>query len=144
MKNPNFIAGGFHEDRRGRVSFINEFDATAVRRCYWIQHPTTDTVRAWQGHRLETKWFVCTRGGFEVRLIEPDNWETPSKQLPVTVFSLTEKQPGVLWVPPGFVTGFRATKNHSTLMVYSDVALEASVSDDYRFDPKTWIPWTNI
>ncbi len=58
---PLSIKGGRHIDERGTLTFFNNFDMSPVKRFYVIDHPDTTIVRAWQGHKVEQKWFyvVC-------------------------------------------------------------------------------------
>ena len=70
------IQGGEHEDKRGLIRYCNGFDLSDVRRFYLIEHTSIDTVRAWQGHQREQKWFFVTEGSFKMVLVQPDNWKT--------------------------------------------------------------------
>ena len=69
------IKGGFHEDQRGRVAFVNDFDMTLIKRFYQIDHPHTHVIRGWQGHKRESKWFYCVEGQFTINYIQPNNWQ---------------------------------------------------------------------
>ena len=54
LKSYELITGGVFEDQRGKVVFVNDCDLTNVKRFYHIHHPNTYTVRAWQGHKIES------------------------------------------------------------------------------------------
>ena len=84
----SLIHGGLHTDERGTVSFINDFDMAPVRRFYIIEHPDTKTVRDWQGHKREQKWFLVIAGSFKVVLVQPDDWDHPSQELATDQFML--------------------------------------------------------
>ena len=58
-----------HTDKRGSVAYVNDFDLTEVKRFYKITHSSIETLRAWQGHKREQKWFSCTKGAFVIFLI---------------------------------------------------------------------------
>ena len=134
---PHIIKGGEHIDSRGKVTFVNDFDLSPVKRFYQIA-PVKDVVRAWQGHINETKWFFCVAGEFKIKLIKPKNWENPEEKIQSFQFTLSEKEPMVLHVPGGFYNGFVATQKNSILQVYSDLHLDDSLQDDYRLSEKIW------
>ena len=138
---PQLIIGKTHHDERGSISFINELDLSPVKRFYSITPKDTSIVRAWQGHQKESKWFQVTSGEFLIRLVKVDNWETPSKDLVVEEFILSEKNPQVLYIPKGYANGFQSTKENSTLLVFSDTTLETSKNEDFRFNPNYWSNW---
>lgn len=137
----NLITGGIHQDDRGKITFVNDFDLQEVRRFYHIHHKDTEVIRAWQGHRIEAKWFHCTKGAFEVKVILVDDWENPSKDLTIQSIELSAEKSTVLYIPGGHVNGFRALKKESSLLVFSDKSLEKSKEDDYRFDKNYWHNW---
>ena len=127
------IKGDRHIDSRGSVSYINEFDMSQVKRFYSIQ-PDLGVRRAWQGHKLESKWFHVIKGRFRVKLRSLETQELLGD------YELTDSQPAVLSIPKGMYNGFESLEEGSILLVFSDVTLEQSKSDDYRAD-LTDIPW---
>jgi len=133
------IQGNNHTDHRGTVSFVNDFDMNPVRRFYTICHPDTSIVRAWQGHMVESKYFHVIRGSFKMAVIKPDNWESPSKELPREIYKLTDKNSEILQVPGGYITGFKAQEPDSIMIVFSDKSLSESIDDDYRFPLDYWL-----
>jgi dTDP-4-dehydrorhamnose 3,5-epimerase-like enzyme len=132
------IHGGFHEDQRGRVSFVNDFDMTLIKRFYQINHPDTNIIRAWQGHKKESKWFYCVEGSFIINYIKPEFWFNIKGDETVERIELSNSNPQVLQVPYGFITGIKANIPNSILLVYSDFTLSESKLDDLRFDLNTW------
>lgn len=132
------IKGNIHIDQRGIVRFVNDFHFENVKRFYIITHPDTSTIRAWQGHRLETKYFYVTKGSFLINWIKIDNWQQPSKDLQINTHTLSDTQSEILITPPGHVNGFKALEPDSTMMVFSDMTLEDSKNDDYRFPQDYW------
>ena len=132
------IKGNIHQDHRGIVSFVNDFHFEKVKRFYTITHPDTSTIRAWQGHKLETKYFYITKGSFLINWIKIDNWEHPSKDLKINTHILSDNQCEILIIALGHVNGFKALEPDSTMIVFSDMWLEESKNDDYRFPPEYW------
>jgi len=137
----NIIKGGLHKDVRGSIHFVNDFDMELVRRVYSITHNDTTIIRAWQGHKLENKWFYCTKGAFELKFIQIDNWERPSDNLSIQHLLLDSDISQVLHLPGGYVNGFRAVKPNSQLTVFSNFTIEQSKQDDIRFDQNKWFNW---
>lgn len=141
---PKLITGGFHEDARGKVAFVNDFNLAPVKRFYLITHPDTDIVRAWQGHKIECKWFYCTKGCFEIKVVKIDDWANPSKELVIESYLLTATKSQVLAVSEGCATGIRALEIGASLMVFSDKTLDEAKNDDYRFDKDYWFNWKTL
>ncbi len=134
----NHIQGSRFSDKRGELNFFNAFDMGEIVRLYEIAPNDTDTVRAWQGHKNEKKWFYCNSGAFIVNLIKLDDFENPSKTLVPDKFILEAENPSILEISGGYATGFKAGKVNSKLLVFSNFSLEESKQDDYRFSEDTW------
>lgn len=141
MYQASIINGGNFQDERGKLTFINDFNMSPVKRFYIVRHESTEIIRAWQGHRYEQKWFHVLEGAFKVVLVQPDNWVKPRPDLPVQVFHLTAEYTQVLHVPGGFATGFKAETPNSRMIVYSDFGLQESKEDDFRFNTGLWYHW---
>ncbi len=142
--NAQLISGNIYTDERGSLNFFNEFDMTPVKRFYTIEHPKTDTVRAWQGHKIETKWFYVLQGAFTILLIKPDQWNNPSPNQTIEKFSMKQGDNTVLKIPGGYINGFKADMQHSKLMVFSDATLTESELDNFRFDKELWCDWNKL
>lgn len=138
---PKLIRGGIHTDERGSLSFVNTFDFDRVQRFYQIAHPTTDIIRAWQGHKIESKWFFVSSGAFKIVLVKIDNWDQPSNDLKPLEFFLDDKDPIVLHVAGGYANGFQALIPHSKLIVFSNLTVEDSKGDNFRFEKDKWYKW---
>jgi dTDP-4-dehydrorhamnose 3,5-epimerase-like enzyme len=138
---PNLIQGGSYQDERGKLTFVNDFDLSQVKRYYIIEHTDASVVRAWQGHKKEQKWFQVLSGRFLVSVIQPDNWENPSENIEPETFILTATENKVLHIPGGFANGFKALEPNSRVIVFSDFSLEESVNDNFRFDSQLWFDW---
>ena len=144
MLQPTIIKGGSFHDSRGTLRFINDFDMAQIRRAYIIEHPNTDIVRAWLGHRKEQKWFYVLDGSFDVHLVQPDDWTNPSNDLPLISHKLSADNNEILHVPCGYANGFRALQDNSKLFVFSDFTMEQSAGDNYRFRFDLWFDWGKL
>lgn len=118
------IDGNIHSDDRGVVRFVNNFDMKRVVRMYCIE-PELGIVRAWQGHKKETKWFFVAKGSFMVKVVDMNT------RL-FNQYVLTSLESQVLEIPRGNYNGFEALEEGSVLMVFSDFGLEKSKQDDFR------------
>lgn len=135
---PELIQGGFFEDERGRLDFVNGFNLDEIKRFYFSTNNGTEYFRAWQGHKIESRWFFCVKGRFEVKLVKVDDWENPSESLTPLTFELSSENPQILFIPPGYVNGFKALDESSKLMILSNFELGVNKNDEVRFDSNTW------
>ena len=140
---PYIIKGRNYTDERGELEFFNEFDMSPIKRVYFTTHFDIEVIRAWQGHTIESRWFRCVNGGFNVKLVEIDNWENPSDDLKVFEYELTAEKQEILYIPNGYVNGFKALKADSKLMIMSNYGFNEIENDQIRFDHNKWTEWDN-
>jgi dTDP-4-dehydrorhamnose 3,5-epimerase-like enzyme len=119
------IEGSSFQDNRGILRFINDFDLEKVRRMYLIK-PEKNVIRAWQGHKKESKWFYVLSGSFQVQTI---NMLDLNHRQNIILRSNDNK---VLNIEPGNYNGFLALEESSELLVFSDQTLKESKEDDFR------------
>ena len=117
--------GSSFKDERGTVRFVNSFDLKKVVRMYCIE-PNLSIIRAWQGHKRETKWFFVAKGRFLVKTIRMEDLKD------ISPIILSDQESKVLEIPGGYYNGFQALEKGSVLMVFSDFMLDESKNDDYR------------
>jgi dTDP-4-dehydrorhamnose 3,5-epimerase len=138
MNTPQFIEGKSYTDERGTLRFMNELDLSRVKRFYTIQHHSTEVVRAWQGHKIESKWFYVTKGRFRLGIVPIKDWEHPGYETTPQFYELNEYDHQLLYVPKGYANGFQALEPDSILMVFSDHTLDECKDDNIRIDLHTW------
>ena len=138
------IKGGQYVDERGKINYANEFSFEDVNRFYIITHPDTETVRAWQGHRYEKKFFFVVQGSFVIAWVKIDDWDNPSKNLKADYLIMNEKDSPVLSIPPGYANGLKAMEPNSKVLVLSEFELEKSVDEKIRFDSNLWFNWNRL
>lgn len=141
---PQLIVGNQHSDQRGTLSFINAFDMTPIKRMYTIVHPSTKIVRAWQAHKIESKYFKCIKGRFLIAVVAIDDWQQPSSDLRAQTFVLDAQNTEVLCVPGGYANGFKALDADAELLVFSNLDLEAAKDDQFRFEEGLWMDWGDV
>lgn len=129
---PHIIAGGIHIDNRGKLKFNNSFNMSQVKRFYSITLKKKLSIRRWQGHKIEKRWFTAIYGSFTIQLILVDNWFKPSNNLNKIDFELSNESLDVLYVPNGYLTSIKSNSDNSILLVMSDHLLN-EIDDEYRF-----------
>jgi hypothetical protein len=130
---PQLIKGNSHEDPRGTLIYNNDFDASAIERIYVIENKNTEFVRAWQGHKIEQRWFSAINGSFKIELIAIDDWNRPSKKSGRFEFVLDSKKLDVLHIPAGYVSSIQSVEEGAKLLVMANFALGA-LEDEYRYE----------
>lgn len=133
------IHGNIFSDDRGSLSFVNNFSLQPIVRFYEIEPKDTSVIRAWQGHKKESKWFYCTHGSFNIKLVKLDSFENPSENLDVFSYELNSDTPNILFIPGGYANGIKANSEGSKLLIFSNFDLETSKQDDYRYQSDKWI-----
>jgi len=141
LDNIILIKGGLAVDDRGSVSFVNDFHFQDVKRFYIVENHRQGFIRAWHAHKNEGKYVMVIKGSAIVAAVEIDNWDNPSKDLPVSRFVLSEKSPSILFIPKGHANGFLSLSVNLKIMFLSTSTLEDSLKDDYRFEAHYWDPW---
>lgn len=130
---PKIIEGKSHTDTRGTLFFNNDFDASPIKRIYVIENNSLNFVRGWQGHKIEQRWFTAVKGAFRIQLIKIDNWDSPSKDLVIFTFVVSDTKQDVLHVPQGFISNIQSLEEDSRLFVMTDY-LFGEIQDEYRFE----------
>ena len=120
------------------MDYVNDLDLSIIKRMYFTTNTEVGFFRGWQGHKIESRWFFCVKGSFEVKLVEIDNWDNPSEILESKVYILEEKNPKVLYIPNGYVNGFTSLESDSKLMILSNYKLGETINDDFRFESNNW------
>lgn len=141
MNEITILKGDLIVDDRGDVRFVNDFDFSNVKRFYIVKNHTSQFIRAWHGHKKEGKYVSVVKGVALVCSVKIDNWENPSRNLPINRIVLSEHKPTVMYIPPGHANGFMSLTNDTTLIFYSTSKLQDSLNDDFRYDSKYWNPW---
>lgn len=140
-ENPSIIKGNFFEDTRGTLRFVNDFHFKDIKRFYFIKHPDTSIVRAWQGHQFEKKYFYPISGSFVVAWVKIDNFENPSADLIPEYHILSAENSEIISIPKGYANGIKALEQNSEIMIFSDMKLEESMDEKIRYPAHWWIDW---
>jgi len=135
------IEGALAVDDRGALAFVNGFSLEGVKRFYVVSNHEAGFVRAWHGHKKEAKHVFVSSGEAIVAAVKIDDWDKPSKDLPIHRFVLSSRKPAILFIPAGYANGFRTLTPGAQVMFFSSASLQDSQGDDYRFDARRWDPW---
>jgi len=130
------ISGGLAVDDRGSVRFINEFDFKGVKRFYHVENHKRGFIRAWHGHVKEGKYVYVVDGSALIGVV---NMKTNE----VSKYTLSNKSPKILWIPPGHFNGFKSLEENTKIMFFSTSTLEESLGDDIRKDFDEWDIWSD-
>jgi dTDP-4-dehydrorhamnose 3,5-epimerase len=138
---PHIFNGGLAVDDRGETAFVNEFDFEGVKRFYIVSNHKAGFVRAWHAHKHEAKYVTAVSGEAIVGAVKIDNWEKPSKDLPIERYVISSKKPQVIYIPPGYANGFMSLTSDLKLIFFSTSTLQESAGDDIRYDSRYWDIW---
>jgi dTDP-4-dehydrorhamnose 3,5-epimerase-like enzyme len=137
-KIPQLIKGGIHTDQRGQISFVNAMKFDAIERFYIISNSAENPLRAWQGHKIDNKYFYCIQGVIRVHYVKIDNWASPSKDLIVESVVLSAAESNVLHIPEGYANAIESLETGSKLISFSTLPLDRTLEDDVRFEIGMW------
>jgi dTDP-4-dehydrorhamnose 3,5-epimerase-like enzyme len=135
---PKTIQGGTFSDYRGSISYVNDFSFKDIKRFYIISNSEKNPVRAWQGHKLDAKNFYCLTGAFKIHFVKIDNWENPSKDLPIETVIVSASESKIIHIPAGYANAIQSLEKDSRLISFSTLALENVSEDDVRYDLNYW------
>jgi dTDP-4-dehydrorhamnose 3,5-epimerase-like enzyme len=135
---PKIIQGGNFSDYRGTISHVNDFSFVAIERFYIISNSDENPVRAWQGHKLDTKNFYCITGAFKIHFVKIDNWETPPKDLVIETVIVSASESKIVHIPAGYVNAIQSLEKNSKLISFSTLPLANVNGDDVRYDLNYW------
>ena len=137
-KEPNLIPGGMAVDDRGLLTFANGFSFEKVQRFYVVENFSSEVVRAFHGHLKEAKFIFVVSGSAIVVAVHLDDPVRPSQQVKPYRFVLSDRQPRILYIPPGYANGFRPLEPSTRIIFFSTATLEESSKDDHRFPHDYW------
>ncbi len=133
VPSPQFLEGKKHQDKRGIITYNNDFDATSIKRMYTIENADVHFIRGWQGHKIEQRWFSAMKGTFKIQILSIAYFEKGLKGLQPYSFVLKADQMDILHVPAGFVSSIQALEEGAKLLVLADYKL-GEVDDEFRFE----------
>ena len=128
-------------DDRGYLRYCNSFNLSSYVRFYDVINYQSNFIRAWHGHKNESKAAMVREGSALICLVKVDDWKKPSNKLEIKKYFLSQKNPKVLEITAGYANGFMSLEPNTKITFYSDKTTKDSLGDDYRFDYNFWNPW---
>jgi dTDP-4-dehydrorhamnose 3,5-epimerase-like enzyme len=135
---PKIIQGGNFSDHRGIISFVNDFSFEGIERFYVISNSDENPIRAWQGHKLDSKNFYCIEGSFKIHFIKIDNWENPSKHLIIETVFVSASESKIVHIPVGYANAIESLETNAKLISFSTLPLANVKEDDVRYPSDYW------
>lgn len=136
---PKIIQGGNFSDHRGTISYVNDFNFKGIERFYIISNSDENPIRAWQGHKLDSKNFYCLNGSFKIHFIKIDNWENPAKNLIIESIFVSAGDSKIVHIPAGYANAIESLETNSKLISFSTLPLANVTEDDVRYPSDYWL-----
>jgi len=138
---PTIVEGINFTDDRGVLLANNNFQLEGYKRFYVVKNHRINFVRAWHGHKYETKALICVRGAFKVGAVQVDDFGNPDREKKVSNFVLSHNSSNILIIPKGYFNGHMSLTDDAELLIFSNKTLQESVSDDFRLPYNYWNNW---
>lgn len=132
---PQLLQGGSHTDHRGCISFVNGFDMSGIDRFYTLALPRAGITRAWQGHRMEAKYYFPVQGRWRLAWVYMDK-DIPIAEWKPEVVELHSSENKMLYLPPGYASGIQTLEDHGIMLGFSVPGPEPE--DILRWDARMW------
>lgn len=134
---PKIIKGQKFFDDRGKMVFNNDFNFSdyGIKRFYTIRHNQFGFVRAYHGHKIESKFCICNDGVFRIVLFPLESYSRIENQIVgknAKTYILNCEDGDILYVPNGYYNGFQNLSEVGTITFYSTTTLYESKNDDFR------------
>jgi dTDP-4-dehydrorhamnose 3,5-epimerase len=128
------ISGGLATDDRGTVRFVNDFDFNGVKRFYQVQNHRAGFIRAWHGHRKESKYVYVASGTVLIGAVPLDQIEKGREAKNIFKAIVSANNPKIIYIPAGYANGFKTLEENTIIQFFSSTSLQESLNDDVRFD----------
>lgn len=139
MDKPFLIPINHNIDERGCVYGITQFIDEAFkdkaifptrelyRRVYTVQNFQTGQIRAFHGHKKSSTILHVIKGSSKIFATSIENPQTN-----LASFTLSDRKPGLVYVPPGFYNGHISLEPSTILLVFSSALISEVKEDDVR------------
>jgi len=104
-----------------------------IKRTYVVHNWGSGRIRAWHGHRNGWTGIHVISGAAKVVAVpigEDDKLTYIERMTKSAV--LSDKNPGIFWVPPGWFNGHMSLKDDTKMLIYSTHTFEEVKDDDVR------------
>ena len=121
-----------YEDDRGSVYCVvdndvdNVGDGAPIKRTYVVRNWSKGLIRAWHGHAKAWTGIHVIKGAAKIAAKNMGDCED------IVIQVLSDRKPGIFWIPPGWYNGAMSLEDDTRLLVYSTLSFDEVKSDDYR------------
>ena len=131
MSVPKLITGSTYADDRGILTFNNDLSLSGTKRSYFMSGDK-GMIRAWHGHKIESKVIQCVSGRVRIYAVNMDAYEKD----PISDINRFYLIPNgnAVYIPKVYYNGIQFLSDNSSIIVYSDTTVEESKADDYRLN----------
>ncbi len=132
LQRPYLVPAPVYTDDRGAfVAITNELSKElAIARVYAINNFGRGVIRGFHKHQREVKMFYVACGAAKFVTVAGGGEEQDQH-----VFVLSDRQPTVLVIPPGWYNGWMSLEEGTILIGMSNAVFRESAADDERVDP---------
>lgn len=156
MDKPFLIPINNYIDERGQVYGITQFiDDTfkdkvkdtrdLYKRVYTVSNFQTKQIRAFHGHKISSTILHVIKGAAKIVTmpIGLENSLAHTRINSLEVFTLSDKKPGLVYVPAGWYNGHISLEPNTIYVVLSSASIYDVKDDDIRlsYDALGTIPW---
>lgn len=141
MEEPQKIAGGRFVDDRGFLKALVFPENFTPKRLYSVNNWRANFIRAWHGHKLESKLIYMSKGSGLIAAVLMSDVVAPDKNAHVYRFTIDSESHTAIYIPAGYANGLMSLSMDAEFTVLSSASLEESKADDYRFPFDYWKAW---
>jgi len=117
-------------DNIGSKKIINVHRPNNIKRTYIVQNWKAGTIRAWHGHMKGWTGLHVFKGA--AKIVSRDITESTLPGLIKHEFILSDRNLGIVWVPPGWYNGSMSLEDDTRILVYSTLSFAEVKNDDIR------------
>lgn len=141
VQQPQRILGGRFVDDRGFLKALTFPEGFTPKRLYSVNNWRCNFIRAWHGHKLESKIIYMSRGSGIVAAVLMSDTLNPSKTEMVHRFIIDSESHTAIHIPAGYANGLMSLTDDAEFTVVSSATLDESKGDDFRFPFDYWKAW---
>jgi len=120
------IATVYFDDRGSVYCPMDNLDRDGIKRTYVVRNWSAGRIRAWHGHREAWTGMHVIKGA--AKLIARNMDEASD----ISSVVLSDKNPGIFWIPPGYYNGSITLEDDTRILVYSTLSFDEVKGDDHR------------
>ena len=141
MNEPHKISGGRFVDDRGFLKALVFPEGFIPKRLYSVNNWRANFIRAWHGHKFESKLIYMSKGAGIVAAVLMNDTSKPNKSAQIFRFSIDSESHTAIFIPAGYANGLMSLTSDAEFTVLSSASLDESKNDDFRFPYDYWGAW---